>query len=120
VKRLGERADANARLICGLLRTSFTGAHISSCGIKIDGRKFKITIDGRRMFLCVSLNYLSDRRGETIRNDFDELGVREVLLKGPDQPFLLSNESVKQGALELISSAAAECVSDNEDAFSGG
>ena len=115
MKRLGRAQEANVRLICGLLRTSFTGADISSCDIAIDGKKFKVEIDGRRMFLCVSLNYLGDRREEMIRNEFDTLGVRNALLNAPDQPLLLSNESVKQGALELISSADAKCGSDYEE-----
>jgi hypothetical protein len=113
---LEKQQKANFELIGRLLRTSFNGAQISACKIPTDGRKFKIVHDGRKMFLCVSLEYLSDQREERIQRHFKDLNVQNVLLRSLDQPLLLSNESVHKGGLELISAANAKCSSKYEEA----
>jgi hypothetical protein len=112
---LEKQGKANFELIGRQLRTSFNGAQISVCKIPIGGRKFKIVHDGRKMFLCVSLEYLNDQREERIQKHFKDLNVQNLLLRSLEQPFLLSNESVHKGRLELISAANAKHSSEYEE-----
>lgn len=112
---LEKRGEGNLMLIGSLLRISFTAAHVSSCKMQTGGRKFRIAVAGREVFLCVSLEYLNDQREADIRKDFGDLRVADVLSREPERAFLLSNESVRLGKLERTTWANARCGNEYED-----
>jgi hypothetical protein len=96
MKYLEEQARANVKLIESLLHTSFKGANISNDECRLDGRKFKIEAEAKRMLLCVSLEYLSDQRESRIRRDFELHNLAKTLSTSPEEYFLLGNKGMQR------------------------
>jgi hypothetical protein len=91
-----EKQKANVELIGNLLRTSFKGASVSDCKSPLDGKKFKIEVEGKRMFLCVSDEYLCDQHESRIRKDFERQNVARTLSTNPGKYFLLGKSGMQQ------------------------
>jgi hypothetical protein len=91
-----ETQSANVELIGNLLRASFEGASISDCKFPLDGKKFKIEVGGKRMFLCVSNEYLRDQHESGIRKDFEHQNVTRKLSTGPGKYLLLGKSGMQQ------------------------
>ena len=61
MEELVNKETSNAGIIESLLRTAFKGANISYCKSRLDGKKFMVEVGSRRMYLCVSQEYLCDQ-----------------------------------------------------------
>jgi hypothetical protein len=91
-----EKQKSSIELIGNLLRASFKGSSVSDCKSPLDGKKFKIEVEGKRMFLCVSHEYLCDRHESRIRQDFERQSVARTLLINPGKYFLLGKSGMQQ------------------------
>jgi hypothetical protein len=91
-----EKQKAKVELIGNLLRTSFKDARVSDCKSPLDGKKFMVEADGKRLFLCVSNEYLCDRHEPRIRKDFERQNVAKTLSTNPGKCFLLGKSGMKQ------------------------
>jgi hypothetical protein len=91
-----EKQKANVELIENLLRTSFKGASVSDYKSPLEGNKFKIDVEGRSMFLCVSNEYLCDQHESRFRKDFERQNVARTLSTNLGKYFLLGNSGVQQ------------------------
>jgi hypothetical protein len=91
------RRAGNESLLESILANSFKGAEISKDRKKfrLDGTKFKIAVDGRTMFLCVSLSYLTDQREHRIRADFEKFRLGRAMPESPEAYFFLSNTGLQ-------------------------
>lgn len=100
MEELGNQETSNVGLIESLLRISFDGANISYSKCQLDGKKFKVEDGSKRMFLCVSHEYLSDQSRMRISKDFELLNVIEMLATNPGQYFLLGNKGIQRIAAQ--------------------
>ncbi len=91
-----EKQKANVELIGNLLRASFKGSSVSDCESPLDGRKFKIEVEGKGMFLCVSNEYLCDQGESRIRKDFERQNVARTLSANSGKYYLLGNSGMQQ------------------------
>ena len=91
-----KKQKTNVELIGNLLRTSFKGSSVSDCKSPLDGRKFKIEVEGNAMFLCVSSEYLCDQGESRIRKDFEHRNVYRTLSASPGKYFLLGKSGMQQ------------------------
>ena len=96
MEELGEQEISNVGLIENLLRTSFEGANVSYCKCRLGGKKFKVEVESKRMFLCVSHEYLSDQNKTRISKDFELHNVAETLAANPRQYFLLGKNGIQR------------------------
>jgi hypothetical protein len=104
VEELGKQVTSNVDLVESLLRTSFDGANISYCKCQLGGKKFKVEAESKKMFLCVSNEYLSDQNKVRISNDYKLYNVAETLAANPEQFFLLGNNGIQRIAAQDVSS----------------
>jgi hypothetical protein len=100
MKELGEQEILNIRLVENLLRTSFGGANVSYSKCQLGGKKFKVEAESKRMFLCVSHEYLSDQDKTRISQDFELHNVAETLAANSGQYFLLGNNGIQRIAAQ--------------------
>ena len=91
-----EKEKANVELIGDLLRASFKGARVSDYKSPLDGKKFKIEVEGKGMFLCVSNEYLRDQQELRIRKDFEHQNVARTLSTNPGKYFILGNSGMQE------------------------
>jgi hypothetical protein len=100
MEELGGYEISNIGLIESLLRTSFEGANVSYCKCRLGGKKFKVEAESKKMFLCVSHEYLTDQNKTRISKDFELHNVAETLSANPGQYFLLGSNGIQRIAAQ--------------------
>ena len=100
MEELRNQETSNVGLIENLLRTSFEGANISYCKSRLDGKKFTVEVRSKRMFLCVSHEYLCDQNKMRISRNFVLHNVAELIAANPGQYFLLGNDGIQRIAAQ--------------------